>query len=248
MEPGDQTFSHEMHEGSYRVLAGTLLHCRRSLKSCLRPDGTVDEDDDGLGGGIALNDGDGRRAVREILTDQAVGRDGVDVGDGIACFCIFRDDQCANIGGHDQGTSTNRQGAGAGVKAEGEVAAESFVASFLTDLETSFYYRGGGGRLGSTGCAGRLRGVGRRVTGFVRVDHFSDACPDLGDRRAESEILTDLAVAGLEFDGGDEEASGDVLLDGDVRVERVLPSQNTVASRDVEGLTVHCKAEDLAQV
>lgn len=237
-----------MHEGNCWVLAGALLHCRRSFRGCLRPDGTVDKDDDGLGGGIALNNGDGRRAVREILADQAVGRDGVDVSDGIAGFRIFRDDQCASIGGHDQGAGADGQGAGAGVEAEGEFAAHAFVAGFLTDLEASLHGRGGGRRLGSSGCAGRLRGVGRRASGLVRVDHFSDACPDLGDRGAEGEILTDLAVAGLEFDGGDEEASGDVLLDGDVRVEGVLPSQDAVASRDVEGHAVHGKSEDLAYV
>lgn len=237
-----------MHEGSYCALAGALLHCRRSFKGCLRPDRSVDEDDNGLGGGIALNDGDGRRAVRKILADQAVGRDGVDVGDGIAGFCIFRDNQRANIGRHDQGAGADRQGAGAGVKAEGEVAAHAFVAGFLTDLEASLHCRGGCGGLGSPRRAGWLRGVSWRTSGLVRIDHLGDACPDLGDRRAKGEILTDLAVAGLEFDGGDEEASGDVLLDGDLRVERVLPSQDAVASRNVEGHAVHGKAEDLAQV
>ena len=246
MEPGDQPFLHEMHEGSYRVLAGALLHYRRSFKGCFRPDATVDEDDNGLGGGIALHDGDGRRTVGKILADQAVGRDGVDVGDGIAGFCIFLDDQRANIGGHDQGTSTDRQAAGAGVKAEGELAGEAFVASFLTDLEASLHCRGGCGGLGGAGCAGRFAGGRGYARELVGVDHFSDASSDLDDYLAHRDILTDLAVTGLDFDGRDEVTGGNRFLDGDIRVERVLPSQDAVASGNVECDAVHLESEDLA--
>ena len=59
----------------------------------------VAEDHDGLGGGVALDDGHRRSPVHQIFANEAVCWDGVDIRKGIACARHFRD-----------GESTNRYG------------------------------------------------------------------------------------------------------------------------------------------
>ena len=121
---------------SYLLLVQQTL-ATGQLALSLRGLNAVAEDHDGLGIGVALHDGHGRCPRCQIFADEAISRDGVDIGEGKAWACHFGDGERSNWN-NDQGcTGTDGNGPGFASEGEGEVTCYAWAIGFLTDLETA---------------------------------------------------------------------------------------------------------------
>ena len=97
----------------------------------------VAEYHNGLGIGVTFHDGHGGSPRYQILTDEAISRDCVDIGEGKAWACHFGDGQGANRYYDQGGAGTDGDGPGLASEGEGEVTCNTWAIGFLTDLETA---------------------------------------------------------------------------------------------------------------